>query len=69
VQWVKRLINSLSLQRPKFDPSPGRLGFLLDKVAMGQVFSIQFGFPLSLLFHQGSIYMFHVTTIDAAYDL
>jgi hypothetical protein len=32
--------------RPGFDPSSGHVGFVVDKVALGQVSSQCFGFPL-----------------------
>jgi hypothetical protein len=30
---------------PGFEPGSGRVGFVVDKVALGQVFSEYFGFP------------------------
>jgi hypothetical protein len=32
-------------QRPGFDPESGQGGFVMDKVALGQIFSEYFGFP------------------------
>jgi len=37
----------LSPWRPGFDPGPVRVRFMIDKVALGQVFSKHFGFLLS----------------------
>jgi hypothetical protein len=34
------------------------MGFVVDKVALGQVFSEFFGIPVSLSFHPGSAYLF-----------
>jgi hypothetical protein len=35
-----------------FDPESGRMGFVMDRVALGQVFSEYFGFPFHFWFHQ-----------------
>jgi hypothetical protein len=35
-----------------FDPRSGHVGFVVDKVALGQVFSEYFGFPFQSSFHQ-----------------
>jgi hypothetical protein len=35
-----------------FDPRSGHLGFVVDKVALGQVFSEYFGFPCQFSFHR-----------------
>jgi hypothetical protein len=34
------------------DPRSGHVGFVVDKVALGQVFSEYFGFPCQFSFHQ-----------------
>jgi hypothetical protein len=34
-----------------FDPRSGQVGFVVDKVALGQVFSEYFGFPFQQLLH------------------
>jgi hypothetical protein len=34
-----------------FEPRSGHVGFVMDKVAMGQVFSQYFGFPCQFSFH------------------
>jgi hypothetical protein len=41
--------------RPKFSPRPVHVGFVVDKVAMGQIFYEYFSFLLSVPFHQCSI--------------
>jgi hypothetical protein len=35
-----------------FKPGSSHVGFVVDKVALGQVFSEYFGFPCQSLFHQ-----------------
>jgi hypothetical protein len=48
--------NSLSTdlppRRPRFEPRSGHVGFVADKVALGQVFSEYFGFPFQFSFHR-----------------
>jgi hypothetical protein len=39
-------------RRPGFKPGSGQLGFVVDKMALGQVFSEYFGFPCQPSFHQ-----------------
>jgi hypothetical protein len=39
-------------RRPGFDPRSGYVWFVVDKVALGQVFSEYFGFPCQSSFHQ-----------------
>jgi hypothetical protein len=36
----------------KFEPRSRRVGFMVDKVALGQVFSEYFGVPCQFLFHR-----------------
>jgi hypothetical protein len=38
VPWLRRLVTGLSLRRPGFDPGPVHVGFVVDKMAVGQVF-------------------------------
>jgi hypothetical protein len=38
VPWPRRLVAGLSPRRPSFDPGPVHVGFVVDKVALGQVF-------------------------------
>jgi hypothetical protein len=38
-------------RRPAFDPRFGQVVFVVDKVALGQVFSEYFGFPCQSSFH------------------
>jgi hypothetical protein len=37
------------LQQPRFDPRAGHVGFIENKMALGQVFSEYFSFPLPIL--------------------
>jgi hypothetical protein len=43
--WLTQLVTGLSPRRPGFDPRSVHVGFVVDKVALGQVFSEYFGFP------------------------
>ena len=38
VQWLRRLVAGLPARRPVFDPGSVHVGFVVDKVALGQVF-------------------------------
>ena len=38
VPWLRRLAAGLSPQRPGFDPGSVHVGFVVNKVALGQVF-------------------------------
>jgi hypothetical protein len=42
---VKRLVAGVPLRRPGFKPGSSQVGFVVDKVALGQVLSEYFGFP------------------------
>jgi hypothetical protein len=42
----------LPTRRPVFEPGSGHVGFVVDKVALGQVFSKYSRFPCQFLFHQ-----------------
>jgi hypothetical protein len=44
-------------RRPGFDPVSLHVEFVVDIMALGQVFSEYFGFPLSISFHRRSIKM------------
>jgi hypothetical protein len=50
VPQLKRLVAGFSPRRPGF-PSGQRVGFVVDKAALGQVFSEYFSFPCQS-FHQ-----------------
>jgi hypothetical protein len=36
--WLRRLVAGVPPRRPGFDPGSGHVGFVADKVALGQVF-------------------------------
>jgi hypothetical protein len=56
VPWFRQLVTGLSPWRPGFTPGSVHVGLMVDKVALGQVFSeIHNWFPLSVSFHWGSI--------------
>jgi hypothetical protein len=38
VPWLRRLVTGLSPRRPGFDPGSVHVGFVVDKVALGQAF-------------------------------
>jgi hypothetical protein len=39
-------------RRTRFEPRSGHVGFVVDKVALGRVFSEYFGFPCQFSFHR-----------------
>jgi hypothetical protein len=49
---LKRLVAGFQPRRPGFKTGSSHVGFVVDKVALGQVFSKYFGFPCQSLFHQ-----------------
>jgi hypothetical protein len=59
-QWFRLLVAGLSPRRPGFAPVSIHVGFVVDKVALGQVFSEFFGFPLSISFHRGYPNSYHL---------
>jgi hypothetical protein len=40
VIYVRRVVARFSMELSGFDPRSGNLGFVVDKVTMGQVFSV-----------------------------
>jgi hypothetical protein len=53
VPYLKRLVAGFPPRRPGFDPRSDHVGLVVvDKVALGQVFSEYFGFPCQSSFHQ-----------------
>jgi hypothetical protein len=57
---LKRLVAGFPPRRPGFNPRSGHVGFVVDKVALGQVFSEYFGFPYQS-FHQ-LLYKHHLSS-------
>jgi hypothetical protein len=43
IHELKRLVTGFPPRRPSFDPGSCQVGFEVDKVALGQVFSEYFG--------------------------
>jgi hypothetical protein len=48
----RTIAQAVSRRRPGFEPGSGNVGFVADKVALGQVFSEYFGFPCQFVFHR-----------------
>jgi hypothetical protein len=46
------LVAGLPRRRPAFEPRSGHVGFVVDKVALGQVSSEYFSFPCQFSFHR-----------------
>jgi hypothetical protein len=57
VPYFRRLFAGLSPQRSGFAPESVHVGFVVDKVALGQVILRVFGFPMSISFHCNSPYL------------
>jgi hypothetical protein len=49
---VRRLAAGLPPRRPELEPGSGHVGFVVDKEALGQVFSDYFRFPYQLFHRQ-----------------
>jgi hypothetical protein len=49
---LKRLVAGFPPRRPGFKTGSSHVGFVVDEVALGQVFSEYFGFPCQSSFHQ-----------------
>jgi hypothetical protein len=52
VPQLRRLVAGFPPWRPGFDHRSGHVGFVVDKVALRQVFSEYFGFSCQFLFHR-----------------
>jgi hypothetical protein len=52
VPLLRQLIAGFPQQQSGFDSRSGLVGFMVDKVALGQVFSEYFGFLCQFSFHQ-----------------
>jgi hypothetical protein len=52
VSRLRRLVDGFPPRWPEFDPRSGHVGFVVDEVALGQVFSEYFCFPCQFSFHQ-----------------
>jgi hypothetical protein len=52
-KWLEtRLVAGFHPRRPGLEPRSGHVGFVVDKVALGQVLSEYFGFLCQLSFHR-----------------
>jgi hypothetical protein len=49
---LRWLVTGFPPRRPGFEPGSGHARFVVDKVALGKVFSEYFGFPCQSSFHQ-----------------
>jgi hypothetical protein len=52
IATAQAVSSRLPTRRPGVEPRSGHLGFVVDKVALGQVFSEYFGFPCQFSFHR-----------------
>jgi hypothetical protein len=52
VPQLRQLVFGFPPWRPGFEPKSGHVGFVVDKVALGQVFCEYVGFPCQFLFHR-----------------
>jgi hypothetical protein len=52
VPYLRRLVVGFSPRRSGFEPKAGLAGFVVDKVALGQVFLEYFSFPCQFSFHR-----------------
>jgi hypothetical protein len=48
----RRLVSGFPRRWLGFEPGSGCVGFMVDKVAVAQIFSEYFGFPCQTSFHQ-----------------
>jgi hypothetical protein len=58
VPWLKRLVAGLSPRRSGFAHGSINVGYVVEKVALGQVISEIFGFPLSISVHRRPPYSY-----------
>jgi hypothetical protein len=56
--WLGRLVTGLSPLRPGFASGPVRVGFVVDKVALGQAFLRVLRFTPSISLHHGYPYSY-----------
>ena len=57
-------LSGLSPLRPRFDANQSTWDLWLTKCYWDKFFSVYFGFPLSVSFHQKFIILFHSFAID-----
>jgi hypothetical protein len=51
-EYLERSCRAIAQAVSRWLPGSGHVGFVVDKVALGQVFSEYFGFPCQSSFHQ-----------------
>jgi hypothetical protein len=68
VPWLRRLALGLSQHGPVFDPMSVQVIFVVDKMALGQVFLPVLRFPLSVRFRQCSVLIFVLLLLDEAWE-
>jgi hypothetical protein len=59
VSWLRRLITGLSPWRSGYTPGSVHVGFVVDRVSLGQVFSEFFCFSVSVSLHRAPILVYH----------
>jgi hypothetical protein len=60
-QQLRPLVAAFPPRLPGFDPTSSYVGFVVVKVALGQVFSEYFGFPRQFSFHR-LLHTHHLST-------
>jgi hypothetical protein len=58
-----QLVDDYPPRRPEFEPPSGHVGFVEDKVALGQVHSENFGFPCQSIIHRLLHTNYHVSSV------
>jgi hypothetical protein len=58
VPQLRWLVAGFPPRRPGFEPRSGRVGYVVDKVALGQVIFEYLGFPCHFSFHR-HLYIHH----------
>jgi hypothetical protein len=65
---MAEVVNHLSLLGPRFVSGLAHVEFMADRVAWVWSFSEFFSFPLSLSFHHGSIFIYHLEVNNMPVD-
>jgi hypothetical protein len=61
VPWLRPLVTELSPQRTRFIPGSVYVGFVVNKVALGQVFlRVLLFFPVNIIPLRLSIFIYHL---------
>jgi hypothetical protein len=67
-QPIAEAVTSCSLQRPRFDPKPVHVGYVMNEMAMEQVFFEYFGFPCKYHF-TSALYAYFIHLPLTRYNL